>query len=70
MGFNNDTTAINPLNVLTNVTFANSTLFGGENAIHIKTHNEGGYGFIENVTYENIQLKGDVNVAIWKICVL
>nr|AEE61566.1 unknown [Dendroctonus ponderosae] len=64
VGFNNDTSSINPLNTLKNVTFFNASMHGDENAIHIKTHNEGGLGFIEDVLYENIQLSGATHYGI------
>nr|AEE62392.1 unknown [Dendroctonus ponderosae] len=46
------------LNTLVNVTFINSILSGGKNAIHIKTHVDGGAGKIEKVVYKNIEFVG------------
>ncbi|XP_060534979.1 polygalacturonase-like [Cylas formicarius] len=55
VGFSNDSIK---LNTLTNVVIRNSVLELGENAIHIKTHADGGEGLINNVTYEDIQFTG------------
>lgn len=33
----------------------NSVLTLGQNAIHIKTHVDGGEGIIRNVTYQNVE---------------
>lgn len=45
-------------NVLKNVIIKDSILEGGENAIHVKTHVDGGIGLIQNITYENIDFQG------------
>ncbi|CAG9760825.1 unnamed protein product [Ceutorhynchus assimilis] len=65
VGFSNDSIKDNPLNTLSNVHISNSIVHGGENVIHIKTHNEGGYGIIENVTYENLDVKDVKNYGIF-----
>ncbi|XP_060535280.1 uncharacterized protein LOC132707435 isoform X2 [Cylas formicarius] len=53
VGFSNTSV---PLNTLSNVTFADSILVNSDNGIHIKTHRDGGYGSITNVTYRNITI--------------
>ncbi|XP_060534970.1 uncharacterized protein LOC132707227 isoform X2 [Cylas formicarius] len=53
VGFSNTSV---PLNTLSNVTFTDSVLVNSENGIHIKTHYQGGYGSITNVTYRNISM--------------
>ncbi|KAH1020838.1 hypothetical protein HUJ04_010434 [Dendroctonus ponderosae] len=52
------------LNTLVNVTFINSILSGGKNAIHIKTHVDGGAGKIEKVVYKNIEFVGPSEYGI------
>lgn len=61
VGFSNDSI---PLNTLRNVTISNSMLYGGENGIHIKTHVDGWIGSIENITYENILIRGPASYGI------
>ncbi|KAJ8945272.1 hypothetical protein NQ318_016041 [Aromia moschata] len=41
-------------NTVKNVTYSNCTLTHSSNAIHIKTHNDGGPGEITDVTYQDI----------------
>nr|AEE61870.1 unknown [Dendroctonus ponderosae] len=53
VGFSQD---VFELNSLQNVTFRNSSVTGGDNGIHIKTHVDAGLGLIQNVTYQDIQL--------------
>ncbi|XP_060535029.1 polygalacturonase-like [Cylas formicarius] len=55
VGFSNDSIESNTLE---NVTFTNSVVVGGWNAIHIRTHADSGEGIINNVTYENIVFSG------------
>ncbi|ENN82322.1 hypothetical protein YQE_01303, partial [Dendroctonus ponderosae] len=52
------------LNTLVNKTFINSILTGGKNAIHIKTHVDGGAGKIEKVVYKNIEFVGPSEYGI------
>lgn len=56
MGFSANDTSVN---TLTNVTIKDSYLEGGQNGIHIKTHNDGGQGLISDVTYSNITFNGE-----------
>ncbi|KAH1027811.1 hypothetical protein HUJ05_001249 [Dendroctonus ponderosae] len=46
------------LNTVYNVTFSDSVVTEGKNAIHVKTHVDGGDGRIEKVVYRNIQFQG------------
>ncbi|XP_060534912.1 polygalacturonase-like [Cylas formicarius] len=55
VGFSNTSVQ---LNTLTNVTILDSVVVNSINAIHIKTHRDGGYGSITNVTYQNITMTG------------
>ncbi|XP_060535425.1 polygalacturonase-like [Cylas formicarius] len=45
-------------NTVSNVTFVDSSVSNSRNGIHVKTHTDGGTGFIKNVTYRNIQMTG------------
>ncbi|KAJ8945271.1 hypothetical protein NQ318_016040 [Aromia moschata] len=51
-------------NTVRNITYSNCTLSNSINAIHIKTHNDGGPGEIEDVTYEDIAFSDIINFAI------
>ncbi|XP_060534909.1 polygalacturonase-like [Cylas formicarius] len=61
VGFSNDSV---PLNTLENVTIADSVIVNSDNGIHIKTHIDGGYGSIKNVTYRNITMSDMNNFGI------
>ncbi|KAJ8970495.1 hypothetical protein NQ314_001194 [Rhamnusium bicolor] len=51
-------------NTVRNVTYSNCTVVNSINAIHIKTHNDGGPGVISDVTYENIRFSDIINFGI------
>ncbi|KAJ8963047.1 hypothetical protein NQ318_018510 [Aromia moschata] len=51
-------------NVVTNVTFTDSTVENSDNAIHVKTHADGTTGVITDVTYKNIKMSGIKNYGI------
>ncbi|XP_060535308.1 polygalacturonase-like [Cylas formicarius] len=45
-------------NTVNNVTFIDSSVSNSRNGIHVKTHTDGGTGYIKNVVYKNIQMSG------------
>nr|XP_023030296.1 polygalacturonase-like [Leptinotarsa decemlineata] len=53
-----------PENVVSNVLIEDSTVVRSANAIHIKTHTDGWFGLINNITYRNIELIGITNFGI------
>ncbi|ENN78417.1 hypothetical protein YQE_05118, partial [Dendroctonus ponderosae] len=52
------------LNTVYNVTFSDSVVTEGKNAIHVKTHVDGGNGRIEKIVYKNIQIDGPSEYGI------
>ncbi|XP_060535603.1 uncharacterized protein LOC132707696 [Cylas formicarius] len=45
-------------NTVNNVTFIDSSVSNSRIGIHVKTHADGGTGYIKNVVYKNIQMSG------------
>ncbi|XP_060535275.1 polygalacturonase-like [Cylas formicarius] len=45
-------------NTVSNVTFTDCTVKDSRNGIHVKTHTDGGTGYIKNVVYKNIKMSG------------
>lgn len=43
---------------VSNVQFLNSKIEYSNNAIHVKTHNDGSTGAIKNILYKNIEFTG------------
>nr|ADU33341.1 endopolygalacturonase [Gastrophysa viridula] len=53
-----------PENVVENVVIEDSLLVNSANGIHVKTHTDGYFGLIKNVTYRNIEMRGITNYGI------